>query len=96
MLGHYAYFTMNNLLKFILAPYFLLGMVMGAAFSKHSSWHPGWNFFLVIGVIHVLLIVCAYFLAIHSKRNGTRLSPVGLAIGLGVAYFAGFLIFLFV
>jgi hypothetical protein len=71
-------------------------MFMGAAFSKHSSWHPGRKVFLVLGATHLLLLVSAYFLAIHSKRNGTKLSPVGLAIGFGMAYFAGFLIFLFV
>jgi hypothetical protein len=86
----------NNLLKLVIAPYFLLGGLMGAAFSKHSSWHPGRNFFLVVGAIHVLLIGCAYNLAINSQRNGTRLSPGGLATGFGLAYFAGFLIFLFV
>jgi len=61
---------------------------MGAAFSKHSSWHPGRNFFLVVGAIHVLLFGCAYNMAINSQRNGTRLSPGGLATGFGLAYFA--------
>ena len=90
------YFAVNNLLKFVMAPYFLLGMVMGASFSKHSSWHPGRNTYLILGAIHVLLIGGAYFLVINSKRSGTRLSPMGLAIGFGLAYAAGFIIFLFV
>ena len=96
MLGHYRYFAMNNLLKFVIAPYFMLGTVMAVAFSKHSSWHPGLNACLILGAIHVLLIGGAYSLAINSKRNGTRLSPVGLGIGFGLAYIAGFSIFLFV
>jgi hypothetical protein len=86
----------SALLKLILAPYFLLGMFMATAFSKHSSWHPGRNVFLVLGAIHILLIGCTFFLAFKSKRNGARLSPAGMAIGQGLAYFAGFLIFLFV
>jgi hypothetical protein len=87
---------MNNILKLVLLPYFGLGMFMAVACSSHSAWHPGLNGFLILGAVHVVLIGSAYFLAINSKRNGTRLSPVGLAIGLGLAYFAGFLIFLFV
>jgi hypothetical protein len=56
-----------NLIKFVIAPYFLLGMVMGAAFSKHSSWHPGRNAFLVLGAIHIVLIVSAYSLAMKAR-----------------------------
>jgi hypothetical protein len=83
----------SSLLKLILAPYFLLGMTMGAAFSKHSSWHPGLNAFLVLGTIHILLIGCTFFLVSKSKQKGARLSPSGLAVGQGLAYFAGFLVF---
>jgi hypothetical protein len=87
---------MNNILKLILLPYFGLGMFMGIACSSRSAWHPGLNGFLILGAIHVLLVGSAFFLAVNSKRNGTRLSPPGLAIGLGLAYVAGLLITLFV
>jgi hypothetical protein len=86
----------SSLLKLILAPYFLLGMFMGAAFSKHSSWHPGLNVFLVLAAIHIFFIGCTYFLVIKSKRKSTQLSTSGVAVGQGLAYFAGFLIFLFI
>jgi hypothetical protein len=79
-----------NILKPILIPYLGLGMFMAVACSKKSAWHPGLSGFLVLGAIHVLLIGGAYFLAANSKRNGTVLSPGGLAIGLGLAYCAGF------
>jgi hypothetical protein len=61
--------------------------------SKHSSWHPGENVILILGAIHLLLVGCAYFLAVKSRQNGTGMSPLGLAIGFGLAYAAGFLIF---
>jgi hypothetical protein len=95
-LGHIEHVIVNNILKLAIAPYFVLGMVMGASFSKHSARHPGRDGLLILGAIHVLLIVGAYFLARNSIRNGTRLSPTGLAIGFALAYFAGFFIFLFV
>jgi hypothetical protein len=84
------------MLKLVIAPYFLLGMFMGVALSKHSSWHPGRNVFLVLAAIHLLLVCCGYFLAINSRQNGTQISTPGLTIGLGLAYVAGFLIFLFI
>jgi hypothetical protein len=87
---------MTNLLKLIFAPYFCLGMIMAVACSRRSAWHPGLNGFLILGAIHVLLMVGAYFLAVNSMRNGTKLSPGGLALGLGLSYFAGLVIFLFV
>ena len=87
---------MTNLLKLIFAPYFCLGMIMAVACSSRSAWHPGLNGFLVLGAIHVLLIAGVYFLAVNSLRNGTKLSPGGLAFGLGLSYIAGLVIFLFV
>ena len=84
---------MNTILKLVMAPYFMLGMLIGAALSKHSSWHPGENVILILGAIHLLLVGCAYFLAVKSRQNGTGMSPLGLAIGFGLAYDAGFLIF---
>lgn len=87
---------MNTILKLVIAPYFLLGMFMGVALSKHSSWHPGGNVFLVLAAIHLLLAGCGHFLAINSRQYGTRISTSGLAMGLGLAYVAGFLIFLFI
>ena len=95
-LNHYKYCTMTNLLKMIFAPYFCLRMIMAVACSSRSAWHPGLNGFLVLGAIHILLIVSAYFLAVNSMRNGTKLSRGALAFGLGLSYFAGLVIFLFV
>jgi hypothetical protein len=86
---------MNSLLKLIFLPYFGLGMFMAVACSSHSAWHPGLNGFLILGAVHVVLIGSAYFLAVNSKRNGTRLSPAGLAIGLGLAYVGGLLMTLY-
>jgi len=71
-------------------------MFMGVAFSKHSAWHPGLNAFLVLGAIHILLICGTFFLVIKSKQKSATFSQSGLAVGQGLAYFAGFLIFLFV
>jgi hypothetical protein len=87
---------MYNVLKFMLFPYFCLGMVMAVACSSRSAWHPGLSGFAVLGAIHVLLSVGAYFLAAKSKENGAGLSPSGLGAGFVLAYAAGFVIFLFV
>lgn len=85
-----------NLLKLILIPYFGLGMFMAVACSKRSAWHPSVNEKLILGAAHVALICAAYFLSKKSNLNGTKLSPLGLAIGFGLTYCAGFLIFYFV
>jgi len=87
---------MYNILKFLLFPYFCLGMVMAVACSSRSAWHPGLSGFAVLGAIHILLIVAAFLLAPNAKKNGTRVSPGGLGIGFVLAYIAGFVIFLFV
>ena len=79
-----------NILKLILMPYLGLGMFTAVACSKKSAWHPGLNGSLILVAIHLLLIGAAYFLAVNSKQSGAELSSGGLAIGLGLAYCAGF------
>jgi hypothetical protein len=70
-------------------------MVMAVAFSSSSAWHPGLSGFAVLGIVHILLIVGAFFLAANAKKGGVRLSPTGLGIGFALAYVAGFGIILF-
>jgi hypothetical protein len=86
---------MYNLLKFMLFPYFGLGMFMAVACSSRSAWHPGLSGFAVLGIIHIVLIVIAFFMAANAKKTGVNFSRSGLAIGFALAYVAGFVIILF-
>jgi hypothetical protein len=86
---------MYNVLKFMLFPYFALGMVMAVACSSHSAWHPGLSGFAVLGAIHILLIVVAFFLAANAQNNGARLSSSGLGIGFVLSYIAGLVMILY-
>jgi hypothetical protein len=86
---------MYNVLKFTLLFPFCLGMVMAAACSRRSAWHPGLTGFAVLGAIHILLTVGAFYL-VKAQKNAAGMSPGGLRAGFVLAYVAGFVIFLFV
>jgi hypothetical protein len=86
---------MYNLLKLLLFPYFALGMIMAVACSSRSAWHPGLSGFAVLGAIHILLTVGAFYL-VKAQKNAAGMSSSGLGAGFVLAYVAGFVIFLFV
>ena len=86
---------MYGILKFILLFPFCLGMVMAVACSRRSAWHPGLTGFAVLGAIHVLLTVGAFYL-VEAQKKCAGISSSGLGAGFVLAYVAGFVIFLFV